>query len=280
MTSITANKQEYHDLRQDLADLLEKGRLQAVQAVSEIANRTYWQVGKRLNTVSALADSGSSSAFITSLASDLGVSPSLLYHALRFFRTYPRGLPKEPDAAKLGFGSHVLLLPIKDESERLYYIGRAVAEGWSRSKLRRAVKSGLFARESGQTLDAPAATLDRPLPGLHRYVGIIEKIVDGDTLDVRIDLGFDVWRLERIRLRGVDTPEMDTAEGKAAREFVVQALSGVASVAFKTYKTDIYARYIADVFYDPAAEDKDELIERGRFLNQELLDAGQALPMN
>ena len=280
MSSITANKQEYHDLRQKLADLLQKGRMQAVQAVSLIANRTYWHVGKHLNDAVVPEDKRTSSAFLQSLATDLGVSPSLLYQSLRFFRAYPRGLPSEPDAAKLGFGSHVLLLPIKDESERLYYIGRAVSEGWSRSKLRRAVKSGLYARESGQTVDAPAATLERPLPGLHRYVGIIEKIVDGDTLDVRIDLGFDVWRLERIRLRGVDTPEMDTAEGKAAREFVVQALSGVASVAFKTYKTDIYARYIADVFYDPAAEDKDELIEKGRFLNQELLDAGQALPMS
>ncbi len=110
MTSITANKQEYHDLRQDLADLLEKGRL---QAVSEIANRTYWQVGKRLNTVSALADSGSSSAFMTSLASDLGVSPSLLYHALRFFRAYPRGQERafrpralsEPGTARRGTGA-------------------------------------------------------------------------------------------------------------------------------------------------------------------------------
>ncbi len=279
MTSITANKQEYHDLRKDLADLLAEGRQSAVAAVSEIANRTYYQVGKRLNSVSALSGDGPSSTFLTPLASDLGVSPSLLYHALRFYRAYPRGLPKDPDAAKMGFGSHVLLLPIKDESERLYYIGRAVSEGWSRSKLRRAVKSGLYARESGKIPDVPAAVLERPGAGYHRYVGVVEKIVDGDTLDVRIDLGFDVWRVERIRLRGIDAPEMDTAEGKAAREFVMRALSGVASVAFKSYKTDIYARYIADVFYDPAADSKDGLIERGRFLNQELLDAGQALPM-
>lgn len=267
-------------MRRDLAYLLAKGRQSAVQAVSRIANRTYWLVGKRLNSVSALSGDSPSSTFLTPLAADLGVSPSLLYHALRFYRAWPRGLPRKPDAAQMGFGSHLLLLPIKDESERLYYIGRAVSEGWSRSKLRRAVKSGLYARASGREPDVPAAVLERPGAGYHRYVGVIEKIVDGDTLDVRIDLGFDVWRVERLRLRGVDAPEMDTAEGRAAREFVARALSGVDFVAFKTYQTDIYARYIADIFYDPAAEDGDGLIEHGRFLNQELLDAGLALPMS
>ena len=124
--------------------------------------------------------------------------------------------------------------------------------------------------------DAPPP-LERPAPGLHTYTGIVEKVVDGDTLDVRIDLGFDVWRVERLRLRGIDAPEMNTPAGRAAREFVERALADCELVAFRTYKTDIYARYIADVFYDPAARERTAIVTQGRFLNQELLDAGQAV---
>lgn len=54
----------------------------------------------------------------------------------------------------------------------------------------------------------------------------ILRVVDGDTIDVEIDLGFSVKVKERVRLANIDTPEMfgpnATPEGKAATEFVRQ----------------------------------------------------------
>ena len=42
---------------------------------------------------------------------------------------------------------------------------------------------------------------------MYEYKATIKYIVDGDTVDVDIDLGFDVWlRRQRIRLHGIDTP--------------------------------------------------------------------------
>ena len=277
MNAIPAKITDYPSLRQEISNLLEHGRLQAMQAVSRIANRTWWQIGKRLDRAAG-GDGQENRQLIERLSADLRVSPSLLYHALRFFRAWPRGLPRRPDAAALGFGAHLLLLPVADPRERLFYIERALAEGWSRARLRQALRSGLYRQqlEAGSTPDAPPP-LERPAPGLHTYTGIVEKVVDGDTLDVRIDLGFDVWRVERLRLRGIDAPEMNTPAGRAAREFVERALAGCELVAFRTYKTDIYARYIADVFYDPAARERTAIVTQGRFLNQELLDAGQAV---
>jgi len=38
----------------------------------------------------------------------------------------------------------------------------------------------------------------------------IDKVVDGDTIDVTIDLGFDLYKKERVRIAGVDTPEKRT----------------------------------------------------------------------
>ena len=39
-------------------------------------------------------------------------------------------------------------------------------------------------------------------------VSSLEKVVDGDTIDVNIDLGFDVCTKQRVRLLGIDTPEL------------------------------------------------------------------------
>ena len=48
---------------------------------------------------------------------------------------------------------------------------------------------------------------------MYQYSCIIRKVVDGDTIDVDIDLGFDTWKLnERVRLYGVDTPESRTRD--------------------------------------------------------------------
>lgn len=111
MNAITAKNQDYRNLCEELKGLLEKGRLQAEKAVSEIANRTYWNVGKRLDMQRETRDAKTSAALFRRLASDLDVSPSVLYHALKFYRAYPKGLPKNPDAARFSWGSHLALLP-------------------------------------------------------------------------------------------------------------------------------------------------------------------------
>lgn len=52
----------------------------------------------------------------------------------------------------------------------------------------------------------------------------VERIIDGDTVDVEIDLGFDLVFRQRLRLFGVDTPELrgeERSRGIAARKFVV-----------------------------------------------------------
>ena len=62
---------------------------------------------------------------------------------------------------------------------------------------------------------------------MYEYECEIVRVVDGDTVDVNIDLGFGIWmRKQRIRLYGVDTPESRTRDlvekkyGLAAKEYV------------------------------------------------------------
>ena len=55
----------------------------------------------------------------------------------------------------------------------------------------------------------------------------IMKVVDGDTVDVILDLGFDMYKKERVRLAGIDTPESRTRDleekemGLGAKEFLI-----------------------------------------------------------
>ena len=62
---------------------------------------------------------------------------------------------------------------------------------------------------------------------MHTYKCTILRVIDGDTVDVDIDLGFGVWmRKERVRILGIDTPESRTSDkvekvyGNLAKEFV------------------------------------------------------------
>ena len=89
---------------------------------------------------------------------------------------------------------------------------------------------------------------------MHEYKSVILKWIDGDTVDVDIDLGFDCWlHGQRIRLVGVDTPESRTRDleekkyGLLAKSFV-QSFAPVGSeVVLKTTKKGKYGRYLGDI---------------------------------
>ena len=111
---------------------------------------------------------------------------------------------------------------------------------------------------------------------LYTYKAFVEKIIDGDTLWVHIDCGFKTWVREKIRLKGIDTPELSAKGGESAKNFLEETLRQVDFIIIKTYKVDKYARYLADIFYLPGEGDKEIALSRGTFLNQQMLDAGMA----
>ena len=77
---------------------------------------------------------------------------------------------------------------------------------------------------------------------MFEYKCKLVRVVDGDTVDVDIDLGFGVWlRKQRIRLYGIDTPESRTSDpiekvyGNAAKDFLVK-WTGAGELRIKTHK--------------------------------------------
>ena len=111
---------------------------------------------------------------------------------------------------------------------------------------------------------------------LYTFKAQVKEVVDGDTLWVVIDCGFDVWVEQKLRLRDVDAPELDTAAGRRARAFVEGALGEVEFVVLGTHRSDKYDRYLSDVFYRPGDLDPQRVLADGLYLNQQLLDEGLA----
>ncbi len=110
----------------------------------------------------------------------------------------------------------------------------------------------------------------------YSYLAYVERVIDGDTIWLDVDCGFQVWTRQKVRLRGIDTPELRTREGQQARAFVASALSANTSVAVTTTKPDKYDRYLADLFYLPGKGAAEDALRNGRFLNGELLKKGYA----
>jgi micrococcal nuclease len=81
------------------------------------------------------------------------------------------------------------------------------------------------------------------------YVRKVDNVVDGDTIDVLIDLGFDILFQSRVRLAGIDTPESRTKDlkekalGLESKEYLKKHLKDAKSVVIKTEKMDSSEKY-------------------------------------
>jgi micrococcal nuclease len=110
---------------------------------------------------------------------------------------------------------------------------------------------------------------------VYEYQAVLLRVVDGDTVDVLIDLGFDIWHKARIRLQGIDTPETRTRDfeekqagmaAKARLEDLLPEPKGEPFVLESQIYYGKYGRVLGVLFVD------------GKNINQQLLDEGHALP--
>ena len=111
----------------------------------------------------------------------------------------------------------------------------------------------------------------------YKYRAKIVKVIDGDTVDAVIDLGFRVQTTQRLRLYGINTPEIHTKDeeerkaGIAAKQFVYNKVMHADAVYITTEKDKQgkYGRYLATIEYL-------DISYGWTNLNQELIDGGYA----
>ena len=107
------------------------------------------------------------------------------------------------------------------------------------------------------------------------FVREVKKVVDGDTIDVVIDLGFSILFESRVRLAGIDTPESRTADkmekalGLESKKYLEARIKAAKNVVIKTEKLDSsekYGRILGWIYLDG----------EGNSLNTEMIEKGYA----
>jgi len=95
------------------------------------------------------------------------------------------------------------------------------------------------------------------------------KVVDDDTIDVDIDLGFNISFFQRVRLAGIDTPESRTKDllekklGLEVKEKLTELLKNATNIVIKTEKpdsTEKYGRILGWIFVDDSKTSINELL--------------------
>ena len=115
--------------------------------------------------------------------------------------------------------------------------------------------------------------MSAPSPYSYRVKNIV-KIIDGDTFDCILDLGFDVLLEARVRMMGIDTPESRTRDlgekkyGLMSKDYLKEALKNAEKIVIKTHKgeeTGKFGRILGEIFCD------------GVNINQQMSDVGYAV---
>lgn len=99
----------------------------------------------------------------------------------------------------------------------------------------------------------------------YRLIGV-PKVIDGDTVDATLDLGFGVFTKQRLRLEGIDTPESRTSNliekkyGLEAKTFLEKWMETTKCIRAKTSKDDKYGRMLAKFYSDESTVSVNEIL--------------------
>ena len=119
---------------------------------------------------------------------------------------------------------------------------------------------------------------------MYEYKAIVERVVDGDTIDVIIDLGFKTWKKVRVRMEGINTPESRTRDleekkkGLAAKARLQEILDYNSNeCVLKVSGVGKFGRAIASVYVDTLspASNKSSMTEIN--VNKQLIEEGHAV---
>lgn len=285
------------------------------KAIEHLQAQTYWNVGKHISQHLLLNKhrAGYGEQLFERLADSSKIHRNTLHQALKFYEEYPivharvqlpwshyrallsvedparrRRIEKEAvarklttrqlearirkDAGKKGTNqlanSETRILPLIRGAYKTYKILQTFSDGRVR------VDCGFNVRRTIAKDSVTEETLGDEAG--YTYKATVEEIIDADTLWLEIDIGFDTSILQKLRLRGIDAPELNTLAGKRAKAFVQKVLKGLEFVVIKTYKPDKFDRYLTDLFYLRGEIDPVKVSAVGVFLNQQLLDEGLA----
>jgi len=119
---------------------------------------------------------------------------------------------------------------------------------------------------------------------MYTYKVKVTRVVDGDTVDVDVDLGFGmVYKKQRVRMKGIDTPESRTRDleekfyGLLSKQFLKELLKGK-EVKLISHDKGKFGRIIGDLIIDPYQITEDIISNAAGSVNQMMIDNNHAVP--
>lgn len=244
--------------------------IQKLLAASDAADnaqkvQVYWHVGQRIDRERLTHAAGYHNSVLRELCADTEIALRTLQRAVRFHGAY-----KKPPTDSLTWSHYRILLECTDDTER--------------QRLRQlAIDQQLSARQLATACNAPTEhvatgkhALGRPTDGSYLYAVTVHNVIDGDTLDLDIDLGFNTKRRDRFRLAAIDAPEVKQEGGREATRFLLSRLLTARTIVVKTLRVDLHGRYVAHLFYSDHKLSIHDCFTQGTHLNSELVEHGHA----
>lgn len=252
---------DYNSLRGDIQRLLASGS----SKISEDRISAYWRIGKRISTERITRAAGYHNSVLQQLAKDTNVSIRTLQRTIILHSFYKR----PPLKNGLSWSHLRALLQVSDASTR-------------RRLTKLAIKEALTSRELGAVVENLGqeeirdTNLKRPNDPAYLYEANVHSVVDGDTLVLNLDLGFQVSRRQRIRLALINTSPLTTKKGALAKQFLTEQVLAHPYMVVKTNRIDIYGRYIAHIFVSARKTSIRTCFEKGLYLNDLLIEKKHA----
>ena len=115
---------------------------------------------------------------------------------------------------------------------------------------------------------------------MYTYKIKLDRVIDGDTVDAYIDLGFDVSVKKRIRFMGINTPESRTkdleekAKGLAAKDRLKNLLEGANTIQLTSHGVGKYGRCLGELYIDIVDGQEKMTLEN---VNELLIKEGHAV---
>ena len=103
---------------------------------------------------------------------------------------------------------------------------------------------------------------------MYKYNAKLDRVVDGDTIDALVDLGFDTWKKVRIRMMGMNAPESRTRDleekklGLAAKDRLIEML-GDGDFTLQSHGVGKYGRCLGEIFKKSDVSLNRQLINEG-----------------
>lgn len=301
--------ENYKKLLTKIRQTIAKTQKNIVQVVDYHKVLMSWEIGKEIeNHLKGKDKADYGEQLFVQLTKDTGIEKTTLYQMRAFYKSYPK-IPTQNNS--LSWSHYRSLIAVKDEQTRKQLENLVVEKSFGSDRLQKEIaatkKKKITSKKSAKkilrlkvkrgnlgTYTLKEGEIDlgfnvflkigkKISPKIspvtksdYTYCAVLERVVDGDTLHVKIDLGFGIMHREILRLAQINASESETAEGKKATAALQKILQNVPFLIVRTNKTDIYGRYVADVFFDESGKEKNpqQVADSGIYLSQLLLDRG------